>query len=156
MAYCEANDLIVGDIAGLEPLKQRFIDAATDEMDAMIGFVYLLPLSGLSTHVTLLLKSICSQLASGRLLTSQSAASEDQSTHSYGKSLIDSATAQLWSIRNGQTALGALKVTSAASGGNAPSIGQTDSVSAVDAFYDYVSNPLTLRREGVAIWKPGV
>ncbi len=155
-AYCEPNDLLIGDIGGLEDAKQRAIDSASEDIDAQIGFIYEIPLSGQSSHITLLLKGICKKLASGRLLMAQAAASEDNSVHQYGKSLLDEAVRELWSIRNGQIELGAVKVTQKQTTGNAPTIIQGDAVSGVDAYYDWFNHPLRIPLVPFQpIWKPG-
>lgn len=154
MSYCETADLIVGDIAGMDALKEQFISTASNEMDSMIGFVYELPLSGVSAHVTLLLKTICLKLASGRLLMAQAAGSEDTVVHAYGKSLVDEALRDLYAIRNMQIDLGATKVASMQSAGNAPMIHQGDDTSGVDTFYDIMGSS---RYDGgiPTGWRPG-
>ncbi len=153
MSYCETTDLIVGDIGGLDGLKASFITAAENEMDSMLGFVYELPLSGVSTHVTLLLKTICLKLASGRLLMAQAAGSEDTVVHAYGKSLVEEALRDLYAIRNGQIDLGAPKVTSMQATGNAPAIHQGDDTSGVDTFYQIMGSPLY--GDAPSGWRPG-
>jgi phage gp36-like protein len=152
--YCEAHELLTGDIGGLEDLKQTFLVMATEEMDGMIGFVYVLPLQGVSVHAALILKSICRKLASGWLLMSQSAGSEDTSVHAYGKSLVDEAYRDLWAIRNGQIDLGVPKITTA-SAGDAPSIIQGDLTSAVDAYYAWQNLPVDYPALLGPIWRPG-
>lgn len=153
MSYCEDTDLIVGDIGGLDALKAQFIVAAGNEMDSMLGFVYLLPLSGISTHVTLLLKTICLKLASGRLLMAQAAGSEDAVVHAYGKSLVDEAMRDLYAIRNMQIDLGAPKVTSMQATGNAPAIHQGDDTSGVDTFYRIMG--ASTYGDAPSGWRPG-
>ena len=153
--YCQPNDLIIGDIAGLETQKQEFINIASEEIEAMLGFVYTLPLGAVTVHGALILKNICRKLASGRLLMAQAASHEDTSVHAYGKSLVDEAEGTLWSIRNGQIELGAPKVESMATGGNAPTIIQGDEVSGVDAFYGWMTgSPRIVPNNGYE-WKPG-
>jgi phage gp36-like protein len=153
--YCQPNDLLVGDISGVEPLKQQFITAATEEIDSQLGFIYELPLSGASAHGTLILKGICRKLASGRLLMAQASASEDNSVHAYGMSLVEEAQRDLWSIRNAQTDIGAVKVASAATSGNAPTIIQGDTTSGVDYFYAWL-NRSRFDTQRPDPWAPGV
>ena len=137
--YCKANELLVGDIGGLDGLKDTFITMASEEIDGMVGFVYALPLPVLSLHVGLVIKNIARKLASGRLLLSQAAGGEDSQVHAYGQSLIDEAFRDLWAIRNGTIDLGVPKIT-VASTGDAPTIIEGDAVSGVDAYYAWMNN----------------
>lgn len=154
--YCKDGDLLVGDLGGLDDKKEQYIGLATDEMNGFIGFVYVLPLTGVSVHVALVLKSICRKLASGWLLMAQSAGAEDGSVHAYGKSLVDEAYRDLWAIRNGAIDLGTPKI-STASTGDAPGIVQGDATSGVDAFYEWVTDPFAayLPAPLGPIWRPG-
>lgn len=154
--YCLDADLLIGDLAGLDDEKKRYIDMAGDEMDSFIGYVYVLPLQGVSVHVTLILKSICRKLASGWLLMAQAAGSEDTSVHAYGKSLVEEAYRDLWAIKNGAIDLGVPKIT-VASTGDSPAIIQGDKYSGVDAFYEWVSTPFPLLDPVrlTPIWRPG-
>lgn len=154
--YCKSGDLLVGDLGGTDPLRQQFVDLAADEMDAMIGFVYVLPLDleSLQAHVQLILKNLASKLASGRLLMAQAVGAEETSVHAYGKSLVDEAMRDLYAIRNGQIDLGAIKVSTTGTN-NAPVIIEGDLVSAVDAFYDWQAHPPLYPPLSPNIWRPG-
>jgi len=154
--YCKVGDLIVGDVGGMDKVKPQFVTAASEEMDALLGYVYVLPLPTLPPHQTLLLKDVCRKLASGRLLMDRATAGEDNSTHAYGQSLVDEALRTLWMIRNNQIDLTAPKTESAGSSGDGPAITQGDTYSGVDAFYAWVSDTSPLAPVGEQIWAPGV
>lgn len=154
-AYCGTEDLLVGDIGGLDGLKPKFIQMATDEIDGMLGFVYVLPLGGLSAHATLIIKNIARKLASGRLINSQATAGEDNQVHAYGQSLIDEAFRDLWAIRNGDTDLGVPKIASMQTSGDAPEIYQGDEFSGVDAFYAWMGSGPGYYRPTYG-WSPGM
>lgn len=102
MPYCKNQDLLIGDIS-LSPTLSResFIRDAADEMDARLGFVYTLPLTGIQPHAVTLLKMINARLASGRLLMSLAAPAEDDGVHRYGEWLIKQAYDDLYAICNG-------------------------------------------------------
>jgi hypothetical protein len=155
--YCKENELLTGDMAGVEGLRQRFVDLAADEMNSFIGFAYLLPLpvDSLPEYQRLILKNINIKLATGRLIMAQAVGSEDTSTHAYGQSLVDEAMRDLWAIRNGQTNLDA--PTAEANGTNAaPVIIEGDRVSAVDAYYAWAGATGVSALFGtVPIWSPG-
>jgi len=149
--------MLTGDMTGLDGLKQQYCEMAGDEMDGMIGFVYILPLSGMSLHVELLLKNIARKLSSGWLILAQATGGEDTAVHAYGQSLVMEAMRELWAIRNGQIELGLPKVVATATEGNAPEIIQGDDASGVDAFYDFVNYPryLPLPVTLGPLWQPG-
>lgn len=155
--YCKPEDLLLGDLGGVEDMSQRYIDLAANEMDSMIGYVYILPLpfTGLPVHQQLILTNIALKLASGRLILAQAVGSEDSAVHAYGKSLIDEAMRDLWAIRNQTIDLTAPKVEGGASvGGDAPVILEGDLYSGVDSFYDWMSNPAR-QYFNSPIWRPG-
>lgn len=153
-AYCKSGDLLIGDVAlGTGTSRDGFIRDAADEMDARIGFVYVLPLVGLQPHALLLLKMINARLASGRLLMSLASVAEDHDVHRYGEWLIKEAYADLSNICNQTINLvGAVAI-------NDPSpvtasIYNHDAESAIDIFEDAFmrqSNISTLP----AWWQPG-
>jgi hypothetical protein len=155
--YCKENELLTGDMAGIEGLRQRFVNLAADEMDSFIGFAYLLPLpiESMPVHEQLILKNINVKLATGRLIMAQAVGSEDTSTHAYGQSLVDEAIRDLWAIRNGQTNLTA-PVASAGDTNSAPVIIEGDRVSGVDAYYAWAGKTGVAALFGtVPIWSPG-
>jgi hypothetical protein len=146
--YTDADALLLGDI----PLPQYldaagYISDATDEIDSHIGFVYQTPVdvSDTSTVVRparLLLRRICTMLASGRILLAISTPTEDTQANAYGLYLVKEATDALHKIAEGQITLdGAALV----GGGTVPSTGpmqyNEDAVSAVDTFYGGLTSP---------------
>ena len=156
--YSGVADLLLGDLLISATLdKARYVQDATDEIDACIGFIYELPLSPTpSGHIQLTLKRCANLIASGRLVLAVGAGSEDGSLHAYGESLLREGRMILESIESGQIDLGSIKKP-VHSEGNAPTILNADSTSAVDSFYAYVSawpNPHSHDTSGVPIWKP--
>lgn len=156
--YSEVVDLLLGDLTVSASIdRSRVVQDATDEIDACIGFIYELPLSPTpSGHIKLTLKRCANLIASGRLVMAVAAGGEDTSLHAYGESLLREGRMLLESIESGQIDLGCTKKL-VYSEGNAPSITNADSTSAVDAFYAYVSSwpfPHQHDRSGVPIWKP--
>jgi hypothetical protein len=152
MAYCKEQDLLIGDVT-LSPVLSRlsYIRDAADEMDARIGFVYLLPLplTLLQPHAITMLKMINARLASGRLLMSIAAPAEDDGVHRYGEWLIKSAYEDLYNICNRSIDLvGATPVSDPSP--NVAAIYNYDEESAVDAFSSFV-----MRGELGTWWQPG-
>jgi hypothetical protein len=106
MAYCSENDLLVGDMEfSAATSKESFVRDAANEMDARLGFVYVLPITGIPAHAQTLLKMINARLASGRLLMSIAAPAEDDGVHRYGEWLIKEAYNDLHAICNGSIQL---------------------------------------------------
>lgn len=149
MAYCSAGDLLIGDIELSSTLsKESFLRDAFDEMNARLGFTYVLPLTGLPVHAVTLLKMINARLASGRLLMSVAAPVEDNGIHQYGAWLIKEAYADLMAIVNGQIVLvGA--VSNVEPHPNAGTIVNHDAESAFEMFENNVT------RATPSWWQPG-
>lgn len=137
----------MGDITYQAGEKIRFINAAHNEVDMAIGFVYKLPLLPTPIgHVALILQRAETLIASARLLMDRAAPAEDvRRVQHYGISLLAEGHGILEMIKTGQISLyPAAKVDDQANPGNAPQIFQADSSSGVDAFYDYIQiSPLT-------------
>jgi hypothetical protein len=159
MAYCEVNDLLVGEMGDnpVSPLLQpsKFIDDAADEMDSQIGFRYQTPINvedsvlGVPRPVRLLLKRINSHLASGRFIMAAVSAAQDNEVHSYGIYLVTESLAAIAAIAAGDTPLpGALAAELPPD--EAPNLVEQrhvlqyvhDATSGVDHFYDQASRPL--------------
>jgi len=147
--YCEVADLLLGDIstsALLDPLK--YVNDASDEIDSKIGFVYDTPVSiNLPTPrpVALLLKRICSHLASGRLIMAATLSVESKNLHAYGQSLEEGAQHAITEIVKGNIILAGVTTNTLGPGPDAVKLGiiaNKDSESAVDAFYDRIVNPM--------------
>lgn len=149
--YCTRENLLVGDIPFSPNEQDRYVNEAADEMDAEIGVEYNLPLpmNLMPIHVRMKLKTCNAQLASGRLLMSRAAHGEDNSLHAYGASLVKEAKATLALIKCGQFELINATRRISPNSGNAPSIIQGDSKSAIDAFYSNTGDTMN-------IWRPGV
>lgn len=165
MAYSEADELLIGDITLGSGVAQSFVDLASMDMDAEMGFVYVIPLSptdggSIPDHVTALLAKVNRLLASGRFILSRNASQED-SLHAYGNSLLSEGRELLTNIVNGTTLLTNCDKTGPQAtgddGGNAPSITVGDTTSGIDAFYGWLDTPLGAAppTPGDPWWKPG-
>lgn len=109
--YSEEGDLLIGDMM-LSPTldKSRYIQAAADDINAKLGYLYKLPLvnqafGALPEYQKLLLKSINNKLASGRLILDVAVGGEQATLHAYGMRLINEATNDLMCIANGDVQL---------------------------------------------------
>ena len=149
MAYCNDGDLLIGDVGLSSTLsKASFVRDAADEMDARLGFVYVLPITGIPTYAQLLLKQINARLASGRLLMSIAAPAEEDGVHRYGEWLIKQAYDDLYAICNGSIVLGGATV-AVDTTPNTAAIENYDDESAFDQFYN------TTMRGTPSWWAPG-
>lgn len=144
MAYCEATDLIIGDLPTPGYIdKDQWLTAGQEEIDAVIGEFYAIPVNiqlvkmG-NPQTALLLKRLNIYLSSGRLIMSIAIGGENKQLHAYGKALIDQALEVLKEIREGKlTLLGAQPRPGSAAGGNVnrPVINNLDDESYVEGFY---------------------
>lgn len=158
--YAGTADLLVGGMIVNPTEAAQFIEVAADEIDSVLGFTYVIPLTAVEPHVALILKRVNALIASGRLILSTAVGGEDGSLHAYGRSLLMEGQDTLAAIANGNIQLvGADKTAPHADDGtgNAPSISQGDATSGVDAFYawldrDPYSAPTT---PGDPWWSPG-
>lgn len=154
MSYCEVEDLLIGDIilpANVKP--ERFIQSASDEIDAKLGWTYKTPLAPsevpvgaseqepefkhLPRHERLLIISICARLASGRLIMTLDTAGEQTTLHAYGFRLVKEALDELHQVANGVVELVAAKAdpsTLAGVGDVAPSVSNYDDESLLLGF----------------------
>lgn len=138
----------------------KFVNIAADEMDAELGFVYLLPITptgaDIPTHVENILAKINRLIASGRLVLARNGSQED-ALHGYGLSLLREGQELLCSIRDGGTQLTGIEkagTQSGTDGGNAPTLIQGDTASGVDAFYGWMGESEAVT-PGTVYWKPG-
>lgn len=147
-AYCDVVDLLLGDIstsALLDP--QKYVNDASDEIDSKIGFVYITPVSinaPTPRPVVLLLKRICSHLASGRLIMAATLSVEGDKLHAYGESLVTGAQMAITEIVKGNIVLSGVTNNILGPGTDAVKLGiisNKDAESAVDAYYDRIANP---------------
>lgn len=155
--YCEESDLLLGDlIVAATVNKYDYINGAADEMNAMIGPRYQLPLnlSAAPAWVTFKLKTINQRLATGRLIQSLAVAHEDTSVNDYGQHLIDSAIKELEQIADGATSMPGLTLEPTSYRSTAPTVTNHDAISAVDQFEVMFMRP----RRNVyppVVWRPG-
>ena len=153
--YSKVGDLLTGDVTiGGSFDRDRYVQDATDEINSRIGFTYQLPLSPVpAEHIALTLKRCANLIATGRLVMAVAMGSEDASVHAYGASLLSEGQQLLTAIDCGHIDLGCAKL-AVQSEGNAPTIVQADSSSAVDAFYGYVNGTVQTGVLGDPIWTP--
>lgn len=149
MAYCETDDLLLGNI----PLpsyinSQKVIDDAADEIDSKVGYLYTTPLDvsdpgPLARPARLLLKRINSHLASGRLILALASPEENRNLHAYGWSLVKESLVALDALASGEIVIeGAVPAAGAATPAvTAPMIYNEDSESNVEAFYNRIADP---------------
>lgn len=138
MAYSTVADLLLGDMETGSIDLQKYVDAAADEIDSKLGFLYVLPLSPLAAVEILLLKDINNKIASGRLILAQYIGGEESALHAYGYSLIREATESLMLLANGVIDLGSVRTESPVDEGMAPRAFVYDEESMVTAFEDTV------------------
>jgi hypothetical protein len=146
MAYSALNDLLIGDVAAGTNLNlQAFVQAAADEIDAKLGYRYLVPLdqNAIAPYAWASVKQCANKIASGRALMAMNASGEHTSLHAYGAALLKEGMGMLECMSSGDIPLpGALPVANPPSAdGDAPTILVYDQYSAVDTFYDYVMHP---------------
>src|SRR3954469_12614421 len=108
MAYCELQDLMIGDMIGPDPRDQRqFIDMAAAEMDAKLSSRYAMPLTpkhtALPTYELDLLRFINAKIATGRLIMAKSM----DGRQAYALYLLQEADRDLMAIVNGDMLLDA-------------------------------------------------
>lgn len=161
MTYSSVDDLLLGDITlGSKARPDKYVQDATDEIDSCLGFRYVLPLdldleslTAIPKYAQLVLKQCANKLASGRLIMALASGDEDTSMHAYGWALVQEGMITLNGLCSGMIDLpNAVPVNPVAVGRDVgPALGNQDSSSAVDAFYQYVTNPTV----GSINWAPG-
>lgn len=145
--YCEVIDLLIGDISTSVLLNpQKYVEDASDEIDSKIGFLYTIPISvndPTPRPVVLLLKRICSHLASGRLIMAATLSVEGKELHAYGESLVKGAQQAIESIITGHIVLTGVTSNILGPGTYAKLgiISNSDAESMVEAYYDRIVNP---------------
>lgn len=155
VGYCEIMDLQLGDLAvPAEINKYTFINSAANEMDAEIGQRYVLPLNlALAPDwVSLKLKTINQQLASGRIICAQAVGQEDSKLNAYGEHLITMAYKSLEQIASGGVMLTGLALDPHSFQTNSPKAVNRDAASAVDTFEDLFMRRTHTPHLG---WRPG-
>jgi hypothetical protein len=150
--YCVAADLMVGNSVMLpDSLDLDFeIQSAADDIDALLGFVYELPLDGLLGNEILLLKSINAKMASGRILLQLFGDGDGVALHAYGLRLLAEAQDLLMQLANGAVDLSAVRVDSTALDEvRGPAVKNYDEESGVTIFED------AFWRGSPSYWRPG-
>lgn len=156
MAYSKSDEMLTGDLE-LSGDREKFIKAATSEIDSVLGRVYLLPLSGLAAHSTLWLNRISVLISTGRYILAQSIGGEDQSLNAYGERCLNEGQSMLMEILTGGVILsGATPVSTGGTTGNGPSIIQGDATSGVDAFYEWMGTSVLDAPVAGSYWRPGL
>lgn len=151
MAYAAVVDLMLGDIAVSASINlDGIITDASNEIDARLGELYVVPLAGLTTHHKALIKLICARLATGRLILAVAAGGEDRTLQAYGKSLIDMAYADIDRICARQIVLTGVTESGPSQSSSIPAIINADAGSAITAFENFA-----IRGDYTAWWEPG-
>lgn len=159
MAYAEVDDLLIGQMTiGPGVNKQKFLDQASEEMDAKLGFIYKLPLEAidgltppdeLPVHEKLVLKGINSKLASGRIILTLDIAEEGSTLHAYGLRLVTEAMNELLVLANAGVMLSAVRLNPVEEPDRRPAVKNRDAESAVDQWEN------TVMRGEPSYWNPG-
>lgn len=158
--YSETADLVLGDMTiGGTVNKDAYVNAAGDEIDSRLGYVYSLPLPDtLPDHAVKLLRKINNFIASGRLIMALAVGGEDSSLHAYGLSLVQEAHNDLALILNGSLPLDTAVKNSASDANKGPTVANQDIFSPITAFEDefFEDNVFVPRTStSPATWRPG-
>lgn len=148
VVYSAEEDLLLGNI----PLPsyasaEKFINDAADEIDSVLGFLYVTPIDmsdggTVLKPARLLVKRISNWLATGRLVLAVAAGGEQRELHAYGADLVKQATILLEKLGAREIILeGADPVDNDIATFVGPQIYNKDPESNVEAFYDRVTDP---------------
>lgn len=109
MAYCEAGDLLLGNIPTQSVDSEKYVNDACDEIDSKLGFMYATPIvvdeAPQNRPTRLMLKRLNVWLASGRLIMALDSGGQDDQLHQYALYLVSEATKTLEAILNGEIVL---------------------------------------------------
>ena len=149
--YARQTDLLLGDMALSSAINlDDVLRAASDEIDAKLGEIYVVPLVGLASHHQTLIKLICARLASGRLILAMAVGGEDRMLQAYGQSLIDDANRDLNMIATGKLVLtGVTEQPGVGAGDSVPGIINYDDESPMGMFENFA-----MKGQSV-YWEPG-
>lgn len=141
MAYSLVTDLLIGEIPTPAYIDvDKYIASAADEIDAVIGQIYITPVvvqsSPANRATTLILKKLNNFLASGRIILAMDSGGENKQLHQYGLYLVKEAEAILKAISTGMIVLNGGQPITIGGGATAPTILNSDAASIVDTFYD--------------------
>lgn len=141
MAYSGVTDLLLGDtrVDGVVN-KESYVNAAADEMDAALGFIYETPITvnqsdPVNRPTILLLKLINNYLASGRIIITISRNAEDNSLDALGKYYVNLAMQRINDIVNGKIELLGAKRNAEEKSYQGPATYNAEPESLVDMFY---------------------
>lgn len=149
-AYCAVSDLLTGDLRiGPRVDAQVYVDAAAEEMDARLGLVYELPITGAADHSVKLLKRINALIATARLILAVALAGEDNRLQRYGASLLREGQTELDRIVSGELPLEGCPLRADQLQVRGPSIKNPDAESPFGVF-----DAFAMRGESV-YWQPG-
>lgn len=146
--YCDESDLHVSNLRVDDGDVRKYIESASDEMDSHLSKIYVTPLPYSTTDssqlraTSLILKQICSELASGRLVLGAAGSKQDSQVHAYGRWLVERALGRLEEIVSGEVVLEGTGVIPVE--GNGVPVGPLVSNtfdSQVDAFYNKQRSP---------------
>ena len=140
--YSEVADMLQGPMPLPASMDlQAFVQAATDEIDMQIGFIYKTPLRApegeeLPRPVSLLLKRIASYISTARAIMAAAGAVQSDELNAYARSLLAEAHAALGNIAAGRLELeGAERLPDQGQERRGPRISNVDSYSQVESFY---------------------
>lgn len=121
---------------------QTFVQAATDEIDMKIGFIYRTPVRPDADHdelprpVSLLLKRIAANISTARAIMAAAGAVQSDELNGYARSLLAEAHTALDAIAAGRMELeGAERLPDQGQERRGPRISNVDSHSQVESFY---------------------
>ena len=117
------------------------VDLAAEQIDSMIGHIYVTPVDILvppseNRPSQLLLKHINLLMASGRMILDMAAGGEDNDLHAYGQRLLEEALNMLAKIVKGEIQLTGADRIEEAKSPTGPTISNEDAVSLVEQFYE--------------------
>lgn len=109
--YCSIDELKLGSVRMDDSVKRKYIEKASDEIDASLSAIYVTPLpystadSGQLRRTSLILNQICTELATGRAILGEAASSQGDRIHAYGKWLVERALKNIDKILSGELKL---------------------------------------------------
>jgi hypothetical protein len=142
--YSQVSDLLKGDLIlpAVIGTGQRYITLAAEEMDSVLGKMYVTPITITDSPVNrpslLYLKNTNNFIASGRLILDVAVSREDRQLHAYGASLLAQGQQMLNSLANGTFTLPGSTLIDTDAAPTAPTIHNEDSASLVEAGYAYI------------------
>lgn len=141
MPYSVVGDLLHGNVplpAYINP--ESFINSAAEEIDAVVGQIYVTPVSvqvGPTTRPTMLvLKKANNFLATGRIILAMDSAGQDDALHKYGRYLVGEAEKILQAITEGKILLTGATPINGTTNSTVPTIKNAEGQSLVDQFYE--------------------